>query len=115
MQQSNIKPERNRKQKTRPNLPPDGLDVIAIDIMQRLVKGEEPAIRPEFRGLRVPAEDLALAVEFTLGQLKVLSPRGRERAKDLDMTAKEARKTFLALADSHGLIFLPSDEAAPSA
>jgi len=82
--------------------PPPELDAIAIDITQRLVAGKEPWIRPEFRGLSVPAEDLAFASEFVLGRLKefdlmreVSSQERRRRAVDLDRTAKELRRTFL--------------------
>jgi hypothetical protein len=89
--------------------------------MQRLVAGKEPWIRPEFRGLRIPVIDLILAGEFLFDKLKELdAKRGltpvqrRARAVDLDQTAKELKKTFFSMADAHGLILLPPEEAAQS-
>src|SRR5215469_8281555 len=97
----NPKPHPQPKRRSCPERPPE-LDVIAIDIAQRLVAGKEPWIRPSFHGLSVPALDLIQALEFALERLQVWDPR----------TAKELRKTFSELADSNGLILLPPEEAA---
>src|SRR5262249_17280216 len=106
----NINPHLRRKRESFLETCP-GLDPIVVDIVSRIIRGTEPFIREQFRGLSVPAEDLALASEFVFGRLKELdatrivsSQELRRRAVDLDQTAKELRKTFLSLADRHGLI-----------
>lgn len=90
------------------------LDGIVCDILERIVEGIEPFVRPEFEGLPVPARDLSIAIDITFDHLLTanaektgLSARERARRKrDLEKTSLELRRLPFRLADTDGLITL---------
>jgi hypothetical protein len=49
----------------------ESLDPLAVAIAQRLVRGQEPWIRPEERGRAVVATDLIAAMRYSLKRLGV--------------------------------------------
>ena len=116
--ESNLKSPMRCKQPRSPETPLE-LDPIVVDIVSRIILGNEPFVREEFRGARIPAIDVIFASEWLLSRLKELDARRgltpkerRRRVIDLDRTAQELRKTFLSLADRRGLILLPPEEDA---
>lgn len=77
---------------------------MAVEIISRGIKGQEPLIPPEYEGLQLPVRDLLLALDYAveLFAAKV----SREHGAGLRKTAARMRRGILSVCAGRTLIQL---------